>query len=332
MKKVLFTLLAFGLASSAAMAQDDVYFVPTKKAIQKERQSQRQAQQWAATDDYESTYAPLEGYDHDTWADYRVNGSMDVDTYNRRGNGLLVATNDSVEVDTVAVDGYYGSDEDYSATGRIVRFRSPRASLYASPYYDDYYYDLGYYDPWYYSTWYDMWYDPWYYGGYYGGWMNPWHYSGYWGWGHYGYYGHYGWGWDPCCYWGGPHGWDHYYWNHCWGWTNSGWGNGWTQTGRSNGRLSGHNFSRGGTQMANRGTTSGTRGTATRGGRSTGTSYSGTNNSGTRTFNNGRGGTTSSRYGAGSGSRYSGSSATGSRTTTGGQSYSRGGSSSSRSF
>ena len=56
MKKVLFALFALGLYSVGANAQDDVYFVPTKKAILKERQAEREA---AARTRTESSYTPI---------------------------------------------------------------------------------------------------------------------------------------------------------------------------------------------------------------------------------------------------------------------------------
>ena len=79
MKKVLLTLLVLVAVPTGAMAQDDVYFVPTKKAILKERQAERQGEIQQA----KSSYTPIEVSDtdaeYDTWADGQNNSTMDVD-------------------------------------------------------------------------------------------------------------------------------------------------------------------------------------------------------------------------------------------------------------
>ena len=79
MKKVLLTLLVLVAVPTGAMAQDDVYFVPTKKAILKERQAERQGEIQQA----KSSYTPIEVSDtdaeYDTWADGQNNTTMDVD-------------------------------------------------------------------------------------------------------------------------------------------------------------------------------------------------------------------------------------------------------------
>ena len=318
MKKVLFSIFALGMAAMAAMAQDDVYFVPTKKAIQKERQNKRQNEQTVATADYASSYVALDDadtYAYNDWADGRSNGTWDVDAYNRRSNTTHADTLVKAPAEEVQNDQF----DDCSATARIVRFRSPRGTIISSTYYNDYIVDIDIYDPWYYSSWYapiyDPWYSPWYYNPWHHGWISwysPLGYHNHWGWAwNYGY----NWGWNPYCYWGGPHGWDHYYWDSCWGWTtpgyNPGWGGAWT--GRSNGRLSGPNFSRTGSAVASRGTTSiGT------GSRSTTASRSNYTGNGSRTFGTGR--STSSTS-----TRFQG---TNSRTTT----TSRGGQATGRTF
>lgn len=200
MKQFALSLISLLALSSVAWAQDDVYFVPTKEALQVEQQQSNQR--------HSNAYGhSASTYDYDNWADYRV-GSRDVDEYNRR------------RVDRTRkemADSLY-DDERQTATGRIVRFRSPRGVIVASPYYYDYYYDLAYYDPWFsdwgWSSWYG-WYDPFYYGWSWNRWYSPWGwsswyspwgfsawyspwYSGWnWGWGwNYGYwpYDRYGWG------------------------------------------------------------------------------------------------------------------------------------------
>ena len=133
MKKVLFALFALGLYSAGANAQDDVYFVPTKKAILKERQAEREA---AARTRTESSYTPIADNtaetDYDTWSDHHTGNTVDVDTYNRRGNGLLV---DATYSDTASIDSIAYNDaevaEDYSPTSRLIGFRSRRGVIYA---------------------------------------------------------------------------------------------------------------------------------------------------------------------------------------------------------
>lgn len=153
----------------------------------------------------------------------------DADEYNRRYTGApsdyayedeAMYIHDTIFIqenvsDTEAyAEGYVDASNDYEYALRMVRFHSPRSSVYiSSPIYWDvvysnaildiawgidvlldpwdyhwyssyYYYDpwfYGYsYSPYYYSYWYDPWYDPWYnnsyyYGGYYGGSSNRYH-------------------------------------------------------------------------------------------------------------------------------------------------------------
>lgn len=211
MKLLVLPLMAFLAVANTAWAQDDVYFVPTKKALQQEKQ------QTVRRYNYETYPQSDDTFEYDDWADGRSNGSRDVDEYNRRQKSDKKYRNNDYSAD------YYDVEEQ-NMTGRIVRFRSPRGVIIASPYYYDYYYDLAYYDPWFsnwgWNRWYG-WYDPFYVGfgwGYspwrYSSWYSPW-YSG-WG---YSWYG--GWGWkswySPYYYgyygWGGYHGWHHYGYN-----------------------------------------------------------------------------------------------------------------------
>lgn len=247
MKKVLFAfaLLALGLNSVAAFAQDDVYFVPTKKAILKERQTERASAQREHTEStYTTIYDNATATEYDGWADRNQADADEIDAYNRHGSGLLVESTPSDSL-AGADSTYNAAEEDYSPTARLVRFRSPRGVIYASPYYADYIYDLAFYDPWYFdgfygsAYWHYGWaynpffYDPWFYGTW---WGSPWHH-------HCGWYD-YCWGWGPT-------------WHPGW---HPGWGPGWGHggypsfaSGRSNGRLTGHNFSRPGS-AAGRGT------------------------------------------------------------------------------
>lgn len=150
------------------LAQDDMYFVPTKANVAKEAAK---------------ISVPRETY---------YSGSnRDVDEYNRRGTYVQEIDslgNDVIDFD--AVEGVYpdslavGMSEDYTCTREMSRFDD---YAWSDPYWAGYYAGRSSrwwgYDPWFYSSWY---YDPWYYG-WYGGWYG-W-YGGYYGW-----LGHYWWG------------------------------------------------------------------------------------------------------------------------------------------
>ena len=148
--KKLFLFLAFaGVLPLSALAQDDVYFTPTKSVSK------------GSCDN-----APA----------YYRGSNRNVDEYNRRGhlksyyqkigtdslgNDIVTfqrmsgVSPDSTYIDTAYV--YPGSasfDDDYAYTRRMSRWD-------------------GFYDPWFYGAyrwgpWYSAWNDPWYYG--YGGW------------------------------------------------------------------------------------------------------------------------------------------------------------------
>ena len=182
MYKQLFLLLAFIVGSAMnIVAQDDLYFVPSKKKAKKQ-----------SVETYESM-------EYDNWADHRE-GAMDVDTYNRRGRTTQKESSS-----------YYDQNEgEESFTNRIVRFHAPGITVVSSPHYTEYI-DI-YTDPWYtfyrpygwynygwyghygwYSSW--WWNDPFYW---HSSWYDPW-----WGWHHHyhpvyhpgfhhGWYPHYG--------------------------------------------------------------------------------------------------------------------------------------------
>ena len=189
MKKLILSALLFGAVSLGVMAQDDVYFTPSK-SVKKSMSS------YEVIND---SPAPLSG------------SNRDVDEFNRRGKsssyfkkiGTDSLGNDIIEfhssaediTDTLAVypgtKVEYSVEDDYKYSRRLSRF-------------DDYYW----YDPWLYGyygfgpywryRYTGFWYDPWF--GYYGGWYDPWYY------GYYGiydpwYYGYYGWGY-PYSRWG----------------------------------------------------------------------------------------------------------------------------------
>lgn len=192
-KLIMLSIIAASLPLNL-LAQDDLYFVPTKEL------AEQTAREY--------------GMPRET---YYIGSRRSVDDYNRRGSAYQVIDslgNDVIYMDSIAgvyPDSSYVDPDDYRYTERMSRFDgySPSADFWAgydagrsvswlSPwYYDSWYspyrYSLyGYYG--YYGSWYDPWYDPWYYG-YYGyypysyrwySWYGPYYY-GYYG----GYYGGY---------------------------------------------------------------------------------------------------------------------------------------------
>ena len=176
-------------------AQDDMYFVPKKKAKTQQTTTQRSIP-------VEIVYADDETLD--------ITGSTrDVDEYNRRtpatttgeaqlvqqadGSFALQVTADDAQkmsANELYTQGYrdgYEDGEDYSLTRRMGRFNY--VSVYSSPWYWSVRYDPFYWDDWYWNRPY------WGYSGYYGYYGYRPYYS--WGWGysyhrpyHYGYYGH----------------------------------------------------------------------------------------------------------------------------------------------
>lgn len=198
MKKWTLLFIMLGGFALSGVAQDDMYFVPSKKNIAKEK---------------EALSMPTDAY---------YSGSnRSVEEYNRRGSSYEVLPADTGDVITFsAVEGIYpDSTADFALTRKMARWDGyePSDSYwqgYRNGRYDAYGY-WGWHSPWYYSSfypWYDPWYyDPWYgwYDGWYGGWYDPWYYG--YGWGYAGWYRpwHYGW-YDP--------------WYYGYGWGGYGWG------------------------------------------------------------------------------------------------------------
>ena len=178
MKKWMLLSIMLGAVQLSVMAQDDdMYFVPTKVNVAKQK----------------AAY----GIPQDT---YYSGSSRSVDEYNRQGSSYEVLPADTGDVISFsAVEGVYpDSVGDFALTRKMQRWDGYEPS---QEYWDGYnrgrsdswgYY--GWHSPWWYSSyypwydygwgWYDPWYDPWYYGSWYGGWYNPWYYTG-WGWGGY---------------------------------------------------------------------------------------------------------------------------------------------------
>ncbi len=163
----------FVLAMPASMiAQDDMYFVPTKKNVAE------------STADF--------GIPRGT---YYSGSDRDVDEYNRQGSSVHQidsAGNDGIEFDSVA--GVYpsvaqNSDDDYAYTRLMSRFDGYHWSdSYWAGFHDGRFDAWGWGSPWYYSSWYHSpWhYSGWFYDPWYHGWYDPWYH---------GWHGHW---------WGGP--------------------------------------------------------------------------------------------------------------------------------
>lgn len=192
-----FILLALVASMPLTMnAQDDMYFVPTKKNVEKSKK------------DY--------GMPKDT---YYSGSNRSVDDYNRRHtecwenqlkDGSQVVAIDSLGNEIATVNVKKGKskrdsilNEDYKYTRMMEMWDGYQCSNaywrgYNDGRFNRWYGWSSYYDPWYYSSWYgpySLWYDPWFYGygGWYGGWYDPWFY-GYAGW-YGGWHPYYDWGW-----------------------------------------------------------------------------------------------------------------------------------------
>lgn len=203
MKKwILMLAMTFVLPFSVAAQDDDMYFVPSKRSVEKRTvptQIERRL------------------------SDYYPGSNRDIDEYNRRSYYQVLPADSANDIivfqpekgvypdsDSIAVDA-----EDFQLTRRMARYDGyePGNSFWEG-------YNAGrrdawassWHSPWFYSSyypWYDSWYDPWYFGyhGWHGSWYyDPWYY-GYYGWGYP--YHHYGW-YDPW-YYGHYYGWGGYY-------------------------------------------------------------------------------------------------------------------------
>jgi hypothetical protein len=201
MKKLLLISMLIGAMPFSMQAQDDLYFVPKKKSVEKSVVVENNVQQPVST---------------------RTDGGRSIDEYNRRmKSSYQVIDGDTAKNDIIdfsAEQGVYPDSikeetEDFELTKKMSRFDdyqlADNAAFWAgyhagvdmwawhSPwYYTRYGWYGGWYDPWYspyyYSSWRYGWYDPWYYSYY--GWYDPWYY------GYYGYPYYYGWNYP---YWGG---------------------------------------------------------------------------------------------------------------------------------
>lgn len=247
MKKIVLASLMMACLPFLAIAQsveDDLYFIPKKKAEKKEEVKQAVKVTVPQKQNNTTVYAAPGS----TVVVKDVKGNTrDVDEYNRRytsRDNTFSMKNDTLYIEEKPlnergewVNGFEGSQDDYEYAMRIVRFRNPRYAIpVSSPLYWDVVYGLSSWDwnvyddglyayafPTYTNRlWWDWrfnypyrpswgfswgWSSPWYYSSWY---PNYW-YGGYWGggyWGHHPWHNHYypsyGWGGG---YWGGGHGW-----------------------------------------------------------------------------------------------------------------------------
>lgn len=254
MKKIVLASLMMVCLPYLAIAQsvdDDLYFIPKKKAEKKEEVKQEVKVVVPQKQNTTTVYAAPGS----TVVVKDVKGNTrDVDEYNRRYTSR--ENNFSMENDTLYIEekplnergewvnGFEGSQSDYEYAMRIVRFRNPRYAIpVSSPLYWDVVYglpswDWNVYDDGLYAyafptytnrLWWD-WRWNYSYGGGWGfswGWSSPWYYNswyspgywgggywgGYWGWNHHHhYYPSYGWGGG---HWGGGgHGWSRPYYDN----------------------------------------------------------------------------------------------------------------------
>lgn len=197
MKRIILLTALAGLLPLGMMAQDDVYFTPSK--------------------DNKTNVQKNQSYSDET-PTYYSGSTRNVDEYNRRGKlssyyqkiGADSLGNDIIEFhagngqypDSVTRDTiypgsqqyYYNDDDDFAYSRRMSRFDD----YYG--WYDPYFYGWAGYGPYWGTRW--GWYDPWLYddlfwgyGGWYG-WYDPWYYG--YGWGR----PYWGWDWGPGYAWG----------------------------------------------------------------------------------------------------------------------------------
>ena len=202
MKRSVLLSVLFGAMPLLSMAQDDLYFTPSKA-------DQSVYQQSKVEEDRPVYYSGI-GKSND---EYNRRGKYNykkigVDSL---GNDIFMSRISTLHGDSVVLDTIYGGftrqyesdNDDFAYSRRMSRFDGFWGGYY-DPWFagrSSFYVGWGWRSP-YYGGWYDRWDDPWYYG-YYGGypyygyagygWYNPWRgYYGYgWGYPYYGYRGAY---------------------------------------------------------------------------------------------------------------------------------------------
>lgn len=199
MKKLLLISMLIGAMPLSMLAQDDdLYFVPKKKSVEKSVVVENNVQQPVTTS---------------------TDCGRSIDEYNRRmRSSYQVIDGDTVKndiIDFTAEQGVYPDslkedNEDFELTKKLSRF-DDYSLADNDAFWAGYQTGLdmwGWHSPWYYSRygwyggWYDPWYSPYYYGSWRYGWYDPWYYGWYdpWYYGYYGYPYYYGRGYP---YWGG---------------------------------------------------------------------------------------------------------------------------------
>lgn len=195
MKRSLFLSVLFGALPLLSMAQDDMYFTPSKSNQESSKETVKEAP---------SYYSGIK----------KTN-----DAYNRRGvfqSSYQVIGKDSLGNDIIEYKSLSGTtrrDTVYGGLQRKYEEGDDFAYSRRMSRFDDFY---GYYDPWFASSFYygdPFFYDRWRWRSsfYYGGWYDPWYYSSFYGGYPYYYYG------SPYYYagigWGYPwyYGWSGYY-------------------------------------------------------------------------------------------------------------------------
>lgn len=190
MKTYIFATIAALLLPSIGQAQDDLYFVPSKKSVDKSE---------AEFGMPRNTYYSGSRRSVDEYNRHRMRSH--VETIDSAGNRVTTYTGGDiidfdgamgVYPDSAAIDTAFSvnPEDDYSCTRRMSRF-------------DDYAWQDGYRDGYYAgrsSSWY--WNDPWY-------WDYPYYGYSSWYWGSPYYYS---WYWNDPWYWGGWYGHHHHYW------------------------------------------------------------------------------------------------------------------------
>lgn len=173
MGKTTFMTMLLATIPVLLFAQDDLYFVPTKKNVEESAR------------DY--------GMPRNS---YYSGSNRSVDEYNRRGT--YVQELDSAGNDIITFSPEHGvypdsMTQDFECTRNMCRFDDyDWTEAYNEGWRDGVSMSWGYYDPWYYAPWY---YGHWSYSGWYG-WRRPWHYGWYgsgWYGGWYRPYWYYGW-------------------------------------------------------------------------------------------------------------------------------------------
>ena len=198
MKRFVLLSVLFGAMPLLSMAQDDLYFTPSK--------AEQSAYQQSIMEEERPVYYSGIGKSND---EYNRRGKYNykkigVDSL---GNDIFMSRISTLHGDSVVLDTIYGGftrqyesdNDDFAYSRRMSRFDGFWGGYY-DPWYagrSSFYVGWGWRSP-YYGGWYDTWDDPWYYG-YYGGYPYYSYYGGYPYYGYYGgypyYYGYAGYGW-----------------------------------------------------------------------------------------------------------------------------------------